>query len=193
MHVHAQSHQSSPTLSNFTTVSCQAPLSMGFSRQEYWGGFPCPSPGYLPNPGMEPGSPALQVDSLLLTHWEKYIIKNTLSDFLWLLHWNKMQFGYINVISGKVLCVHHTDLTTKYIKKWSPQKSGKHLHHTKLLVTWTIFFMLYFTLLWLIYFTIGSLYLLITFMYFIQHPPVCSVCLMLIICILFWISVYSFL
>ena len=36
---------------------------MEFSRQEYWSGLPCPSPGYLPNPGMEPGSPALQVDS----------------------------------------------------------------------------------------------------------------------------------
>ena len=37
---------------------------MGFSRQEYWSGLPFPSPGGLPSPGMEPGSPALQVDSL---------------------------------------------------------------------------------------------------------------------------------
>ena len=38
----------------------QAPLSMEFSRQEYWRGYPCPSPGYLPSiPGIEPGSPAL--------------------------------------------------------------------------------------------------------------------------------------
>ena len=36
----------------------------GFSRQEYWSGLPCPPPGDLPNPGIEPGSPALQVDSL---------------------------------------------------------------------------------------------------------------------------------
>ena len=41
----------------------QAPLSMGFSRQEYWSGLPCPSPGDLPNPGIEPRSPALQVDA----------------------------------------------------------------------------------------------------------------------------------
>ena len=40
------------------------PLSMGFSRQEYWSGLPFPSPGDLPDPGMEPGSPALQADSL---------------------------------------------------------------------------------------------------------------------------------
>ena len=37
---------------------------MGFSRQEYWSGLPCPPPGDLPNPGVEPRSPALQVDSL---------------------------------------------------------------------------------------------------------------------------------
>ena len=46
------------------TVACQAPPSMGFSRQEYWRGLPFPSPGDLPNPGIEPGSPALQADSL---------------------------------------------------------------------------------------------------------------------------------
>ena len=38
------------------TVTCQAPLSMGFSSQEYWSGLPCPPPGDLPNPGMEPTS-----------------------------------------------------------------------------------------------------------------------------------------
>ena len=38
------------------TVACQAPLSMGFSRQEYWSGLPCPPPGNLPNPGTEPMS-----------------------------------------------------------------------------------------------------------------------------------------
>ena len=42
----------------------QAPLSIGFSRQEYWSGLPFPSPGDLPNPGIEPRSPALQADSL---------------------------------------------------------------------------------------------------------------------------------
>ena len=47
------------------TVACQAPPSMGFSRQEYWSGLPFPSPGDLPNPGIEPGSPALQTDVLL--------------------------------------------------------------------------------------------------------------------------------
>ena len=45
------------------TVACQAPLSMGFSRQEYWNGLLFPSPGHLPDPGIKPGSPAFQVDS----------------------------------------------------------------------------------------------------------------------------------
>ena len=46
------------------TVAHQAPPSMGFSRQEYWNGLPFPSPGDLPNPGIEPGSPALEADAL---------------------------------------------------------------------------------------------------------------------------------
>ena len=46
------------------TVTYRAPPSVGFSRQEYWSGLPFPSPGDLPDPGIEPGSPALQADAL---------------------------------------------------------------------------------------------------------------------------------
>ena len=46
------------------TVAYQAPPSMGFSRQEYWSGLPFPSPGDLPDPGIEPGSPTLQAGTL---------------------------------------------------------------------------------------------------------------------------------
>ena len=46
------------------SVACQAPPSMAFSRLECWSGVPFPSPGDLPNPGIEPGSPALQADAL---------------------------------------------------------------------------------------------------------------------------------
>ena len=46
------------------TAACQAPLSMGFSRIEYWSGLPFPSPGSLPEPGIKAGSPVLQEDSL---------------------------------------------------------------------------------------------------------------------------------
>ena len=45
------------------TVAHQAPPSMGFSRQEYWSGLPFPSPGDLPDPGIKPGSTALQADA----------------------------------------------------------------------------------------------------------------------------------
>ena len=55
--------QSCPTLCYPWTVACWAPLSMEFSRQEYWNGLPFPSPGDLPNPGIKPRSPALQADS----------------------------------------------------------------------------------------------------------------------------------
>ena len=45
-------------------VAYQAPMSMGFSRQEYWSGLPFPSPGYLPDPGIEPRSATLEADTL---------------------------------------------------------------------------------------------------------------------------------
>ena len=46
------------------TVAYQAPPSMGFSRQEYWSGLPFPSPGDLPDPGIEPRFPSLEADAL---------------------------------------------------------------------------------------------------------------------------------
>ena len=69
--VHAHSPQSCPTLCNPVALACQAPLSMRYSWQENWSGLPWPSPGDLPNPGVEPAplkAPALQVDSLPLGH-----------------------------------------------------------------------------------------------------------------------------
>ena len=56
--------QSSPTLCDPMDCSCQAPLSMEFSKQEYKSGMPFPSPGNPPNSEIEPGSPALQAVSL---------------------------------------------------------------------------------------------------------------------------------
>ena len=56
--------KSCPTVATLWTVACQAPLSMGFSRQEYWSGLPCPPPGDLPNPGIKHRSLTLQVHSL---------------------------------------------------------------------------------------------------------------------------------
>ena len=52
----ANSFQSCPTLQGSGILAHQAPLSMGISRQEYWSGLPCPSPGDLPDPGIKPAS-----------------------------------------------------------------------------------------------------------------------------------------
>ena len=60
--------QSCLTLCNPQTIVRQAPLSMVFSRLQYWSGLPFPSPGDLPDPGIEPDSPTLQADSLRLSH-----------------------------------------------------------------------------------------------------------------------------
>ena len=75
-----QSLQSCPTLCSPRAVARQAPLSMGFSRQEYWRALPCPPPGDLPHPGFEPTSPTaptLQADSLLLRHQKSPLITLT--------------------------------------------------------------------------------------------------------------------
>ena len=57
-----------PLFATLWTVAHQAPLSMGFLRQEHRSGLPFPSPGNLPDPRIEPESPALQADSLPLSH-----------------------------------------------------------------------------------------------------------------------------
>ena len=63
--VRAQSLQLCRTLCDAGTVVCLAPLSMGFLGQEYWSELPCPLPGDIPDPGIEPASPAMHVDSFL--------------------------------------------------------------------------------------------------------------------------------
>ena len=71
------------------TVACQAPLSVGFSRQEYWNGWPFPSPEDLPNPGIESASPVLQGDSLpseppgKQKSWLNVAFRNV-AEFMWL-------------------------------------------------------------------------------------------------------------
>ena len=70
MYMYAESLQSCLMLCDpMDYIARQAPLSMGLSRQENWSGLPCPPPGHLPDPGTKPQSPALQVDSLPLSHW----------------------------------------------------------------------------------------------------------------------------
>ena len=62
--------KSCPILATPWTVACQTPLCMGFFRQECCSGLPFPSPGDLPDPGIEPRSPALQADSI---HVRSYV------------------------------------------------------------------------------------------------------------------------
>ena len=63
------------TLMSSWTVACQVPLDMEFSRQEYWGGLPFPSPGGLPDPGIKPRSSALEADALRTEPSEKPTIQ----------------------------------------------------------------------------------------------------------------------
>ena len=63
------------------TVAHQAPLSMGFSRQEYWNGLPFPSPGDLPGPGIELRSPEMQADTLTS---EPPVVRSCQSEIQWL-------------------------------------------------------------------------------------------------------------
>ena len=67
--LHACVLGSVPLFATQWTVAFQASLSMGFSRQEYRSGLPCLFPEDLPDPGIKPAFPALQADSVLLSHW----------------------------------------------------------------------------------------------------------------------------
>ena len=96
------------------TVACQAPLSLGFCRQEYWSGLPCPPPGDLPDPGMEPASsaaPALQADSLLLSHqgYKSTVLQLKENTSLYcpvlLHHWSFCgKWGALFVLAGLFFC-----------------------------------------------------------------------------------------
>ena len=95
------------------TVARQAPLSMEFSRQEYWSGLPCPSPGDLPDAGPEPGSPALQGDSLASEPPGKPIHCSTTPRFLFvspaLWHLESFLWGLLCVSLCGHLCTCHSE------------------------------------------------------------------------------------
>ena len=86
------------------TVAHQAPLSMGFSRQEYWSGLPFPSPGDLPNPGIKSGSPALQADSLPSEPpWKPLFLVRIM--FMAMRRWEGQKLGSWGVLAGPSLWV----------------------------------------------------------------------------------------
>ena len=93
------------TLCSPMDLAHQVPPSMGFSRQEYWSGLPFPSPGDLPDPGIEPGSPSFQADALTSELLGKPIFR-----CIWYLIYNKHGFflGKCNENQnkeGKVTCL----------------------------------------------------------------------------------------
>ena len=94
------------------TLTHQVPLSMGFSRQEYWSGLPCPPPGDLPDPRTEPTSPALQADSLLLNHP------------------GSLQYVLVNINSRK-RCLNKIIVQKKFNTSWNISITYKILHYLK--------------------------------------------------------------
>ena len=83
------------------TVARQAPLSMGFPRQECWSGLSFPSPEDFPNPGIWPTSPALQVNSLLLSHQGKPLF--LFISFNWTIYKDVIPFTEISLNYGAIL------------------------------------------------------------------------------------------
>ena len=96
--------------------------SMEFSRQEYWSGLPFPSPGYLPNPGIEPGSPALQADLYCLSHQGSPILNTVVCIRRdWCISWrvsdedsmkaeNDIVYSVLQTLSIKVLSPRHRSI-----------------------------------------------------------------------------------
>ena len=80
---------------HFATLCPQVPLSVGFLRQEYWSGLLFPPPGDLPDPEIKPTSPALQVDSLSLSHWRSPKIVTSSIYFL------KLNYVFVILVTQK--------------------------------------------------------------------------------------------
>ena len=117
--------QSCPTLCDPWTVAYQVPLSMEFSRQEYWSGLPFPSPGDLPDPGTEPGSPALYCRQTLycLSHQRSWEVLNYSSNphLIFLFFWN-------TVASNRLL----GGYKKKILRKFTIRNSGNPNKNSKL-------------------------------------------------------------
>ena len=106
--MHAKSLQSCLILATLWTVARQAPLSMGYFRQEYWSGLRCPPPRDLPDRGIEfasPVAPALQADSLPLNDWGRPIGAETNLNQLLPLYTHVLELGsFQRHFQGAYLC-----------------------------------------------------------------------------------------
>ena len=122
--------QSCPTLCEAWTIAHQAPLSMGFSRQGYWSGLSFVSPGDLPDPGIEPRSPASQADSLPFEPLGKPPVeeRNTIQSFkikrhkCWLTR--NSPFALLSILT---LLFSEISVSSLKIQKKSPEDIGKPL------------------------------------------------------------------
>ena len=110
-----------------STVARQAPLSVGFSRQEYWSGLPFPSPGDLPDPGIKPGSPPLQADDLPTELWRKLSISWSLPKFMSIesvMRSNHLSFGCLLLLLPSIFSTirvfsNESVLCIRWPKYWS--------------------------------------------------------------------------
>ena len=97
------------------TVASQSPLSMGFSKQEYWSGLPYSPPGNLPNPGIRPRSPALQADSLPLSHQGSPVAIH--NDYQ--IEWGLISGAHV-LITEKAMALHSSTLAWKIPRMEEP-------------------------------------------------------------------------
>ena len=104
----------SPALVIPWTITRYAPLSTGFSWQEYWSGLPCPPPGDLPSPGMEPMTP-VQADSLPLSHRVSPWMGVMLCQML-ILHLLKLSYEFLFLLwTWWITYIHFQELNQPYI------------------------------------------------------------------------------
>ena len=120
------------------TVACQPPSSLEFSRQGYWSGLPCPPPGNLPDPGIEPASLALQADSLPTEPPGKPIMECINVNVLVLImycsyargnHWRKQGQGYTGSFCTFLFVTSCKSIISSK-KKSNVQKSLGHLNYS---------------------------------------------------------------
>ena len=110
------------------TIAYQAPPSMGFSRQQYWSGLPFPSPGDLPDPGIEPGSPGFQADTLTSEPPGKSLNCTTHSWIVALLRWRGLSNSMSYAVQGHLS---RWDMVGSSDKMWSTVKeNGKLLQYS---------------------------------------------------------------
>ena len=105
------------------TVAYQAPPFIGFSKQEYWSGLPFPSPGDLPDPGIEPGSPAFQADALTSEPRGTWIKKSSLSKKTTVMKYTRTHVClYVYAHTHTYTHTHTTRLNCKGLEKtWKPK------------------------------------------------------------------------